>query len=106
MTTYANQKVIKINKDKCTNDFLQINNAEWHEAVKALSSSAFILYLYLASNNDGFRIALSQKAVENATGLSKASYHRAFEELFNAGYLILEEGNLYSFTTVPDEDSI
>ena len=106
METYANQKVIKINKEKCTSDFLQINNAEWHEAVKTLSSSAFILYLYLASNNDGFRVALSQKAVEKATGLPKTSYHRAFDELWHANYLTLEEGNYYSFNTIPDEDSI
>ena len=106
METYANQKVIRINKDKCTSDFLQIDNSEWHEAVKTLSASAFILYLYLASNNDGFRLALSQRAVQNAPGLSKASYHRAFEELWSAGYLTLEEGNCYSFSTIPNEDSI
>ena len=106
METYANQKVIKINKDKCTNDFLQIANDEWHEAARTLSSSAFMLYLYLASNNDGFRIALSQKAVQKATGLPKTSYHRAFDELWHANYLTLEEGNTYLFSTIPNEDSI
>lgn len=106
MTTYANQKVIKINKEKCTSDFLQIDNREWQAAARLLSSSAFILYLYLASNNDGFRIALSEKAVETATGLSKASYHRAFKELWSTGFLTLEGGNVYSFSTTPDEDGI
>lgn len=100
MTTYANQKIVNIQKDKCETNFLQISNDDWQEAVRKLSSSAFILYLYLASNNDGFKIALSQKSVQNATGLSKASYHRSVSELYDAGYLRQEIDGEYTFTTV------
>lgn len=100
MTTYANQKVVNIRKYKCDANFLQISNDDWQEAARKLSSSALILYLYLASNNDGFKIALSQKAVQVATGLSKASYHRGVMELLDSGYLTIDDNGEYTFTTV------
>jgi hypothetical protein len=100
MTTYANQRIVKIKKDQCKDNFLQINNDDWHDAIRQLSSSAFALYLYLASNNDGFILALSQKAVQAATGLSKASYHRGVAELFDNGYLTVNSSDECIFTTV------
>ena len=66
MTTYPNQKVIHINKNKYTANFLQVGIDEWQTAFKKLTPSAFAVYLYLASNADGFDLALSQKAIENA----------------------------------------
>lgn len=104
MITYANQKVININKKKYTNDFLQIGNDEWMAAAQDLTRNTFILYLYLASNNDNFNLALSQKAVQNAVGMSKSSYHRAIDELLEKGYMCCEHGNIYSFVTVPNPD--
>ena len=103
MTTYANQKVIKINKEKYTSDFLQVGNDEWQDAYRTLKPATFALYLYLASNGDGFRLALSAEAVKNAIGLSKATYHRAVDELIAKGYLNLTKGNIYDFTTTPQE---
>ena len=99
MTTYANQNIVTISKDKCVNDFLQIRNDDWQDAAKTLTPSGFILYIYLASNNDGFMLALSQKAVEDATGLSKASYHRAFDDLCKNGYLSCDKEHKYTFST-------
>lgn len=99
MTTYANQMVVNIKKDKCEANFLQISNDDWQEAVRKLSSSAFILYLYLASNTDGFKMALSQKAVQQETGLSKASYHRGVKELRDNDYLVQRNNKEYVFST-------
>ena len=81
MKTYPNQKVIHIQKRTYEDNFLQVGNDEWQRAARELSGSAFKLYLYLAGNKDGFELALSQKAVEDTTGLSKNTYHRAVEEL-------------------------
>lgn len=64
MTTYPNQKIIHIQKKKVVKDFLQIGNSEWKKAYKDLKASTFGLYLYLASNADGYDLALSQKAIE------------------------------------------
>lgn len=98
MRTYPNQKVIHIQKKKYEDNFLQVGNDEWQEAARVLSGSAFKLYLYMAGNKDGFDMALSQKAVEDAIGLSKNTYHRAVEELQEKGYMTRKQGNIYAFT--------
>lgn len=105
MRTYPNQKVIHIQKQKYVDNFLQVGNDEWQRAARELSGSAFKLYLYLCGNKDGYDLALSQKAVEDATGLSKNTYHRAVEELESNGYLSCVKGNVYAFSTTPTEVS-
>ena len=97
MSTVPNQKVVIIQKNSYKSDFLQIGIAEWQEASRVLSPAAFKLYLYLASNASGFKLALSQVAVENAVGISKSSYHRAVKELEEKRYLQLDRGNTYFF---------
>lgn len=101
MKTYPNQKVIHIQKRTYEDNFLQVGNDEWQRAARELSGSAFKLYLYLAGNKDGFELALSQKAVEDTTGLSKNTYHRAVEELETKGYLSSTKGNVYVFSPSP-----
>lgn len=105
MTTHPNQKIIKIYKPKPIHGFLQVNKEDWQEAYKTLGQSAFGLYLYLANNNDDFRIALSPIAVKNAIGISESTYRRAIDELIKWAYLTLEKNNTYVFTTAPNEDS-
>ena len=100
MTTYANQRVVNIQKNKCETNFLQISNDDWKVAARNLSSSALLLYFYLASNNDGFKLAVSQKAIQKETGLSKASYHRGIRELLDNRYLVETDNGEYLFTTV------
>lgn len=105
MTTHPNQKIIKIEKPKVGAGFLQISKEDWQEAFQTLGQSAFGLYLYLANNNDGFRIALSPVAVKKAIGISESTYRRAIQELIESAYLTLEKNNSYVFTTVPNENS-
>lgn len=105
MTTHPNQKVIKTIKSKVENGFLQVNKEDWQEAFKTLGQSAFGLYLYLANNNDYFRLALSPVAVRKAIGISESTYRRAINELIENAYLTQEKNNTYVFTTVPNEDS-
>lgn len=105
MITYPNQKVIHIQKQKYVDNFLQVGNDEWQRAARELTGSTFKLYLYLAGNRDGYDLALSQKAVEDATGISKNTYHRAVEELESKGYLSFVNGNAYVFSTTPTEVS-
>ena len=101
MKIYPNQKVIHIQKRTYEDNFLQVGNDEWQRAARELSGSAFKLYLYLAGNKDGFELALSQKAVEDTTGLSKNTFHRAVEELEAKGYLSSTKGNVYVFSPSP-----
>lgn len=111
MITYANQKIVHVNKSELKGNYLSVGNAEWKKAYKMLNASAFALYLYLASNKDGFDLALSQKAVENDLGFKKATYHRAVGELEEKGYLKLKQGNIFDFypyttMSLTDETSI
>ena len=101
MTTYPNQKVIHINKNKYTANFLQVGIDEWQTAFKTFTPSAFAVYLYLASNADGFDLALSQKAIENALGIKKTAYHSAIEALKKEGYIEVLQGNIEVFHTAP-----
>lgn len=102
MITYPNQRVVTIFKEKCNNDFLQVNNDEWQTAAQTLKTySAFKLYLYFASNKNGYSVALSPVAIEEAIGISENTYRAAFKELVDCGYLGKVNGkkNQYTFHT-------
>ena len=102
MTIYPNQRVVTIFKENCDNDFLQVKNSEWQAAVGILKTySAFKLYLYFASNKNGYTIALSPTAINEAIGVCENTYRSAFKELLDAGYLRQVEGrkNMYTFHT-------
>lgn len=102
MITYPNQRVVTVFKPDCSKDFLQINNQEWQVAASTLKTySAFKLYLYFASNMNGYSVALSPIAIEEAIGISENTYRAAFKELLEYGYLHKVEGkkNQYFFYT-------
>lgn len=101
MITYPNQKVIHINKKRYGANFLQVGIDEWQAAFKDLKPSTFALYLYLASNADGFDLAISQKAVEEAIGIKKTAYHSGLAELREKGYITTIQGNIEAFNTAP-----
>jgi hypothetical protein len=103
MTTYANQKIIEIKKAECSKDFLQVSNNDWMEAARILNGNAFKIYLYLASNKNGYSLALSPKAIGIALDVPKKSYSRAIEELEENGYITYKQDNVYIFTTYPNK---
>jgi len=60
-----------------------------------------MLYLYLASNADGYNLALSPAAVRQAIGMARSTYHDQFVRLVDKGYLVPNSGNGYDFFEVP-----
>ncbi len=60
-----------------------------------------MLYLYLASNADGYNIALSPVAVRQAIGMARSTYHDQFHRLVDKGYLVPSKGNTFEFYEVP-----
>lgn len=76
-----NQRIVQIEKPKYEKNFLQIGENEWIEAFTRLKPSAFGIYLYLANNANGYKLELSQKAVENKLGIKKSTYHEAIAQL-------------------------
>lgn len=98
MLIYPNQKVIKILKEECGSDFLQINNMNWQIACSYLTYTAFKLYLYLASNQNGYLLALSYEAVNELMPMNRKSYDKAVKELKDCGYLRQIKGSAWEFS--------
>lgn len=101
ITTYPNQRIIKIHRERVNTDFLGIKNENWQAAARDLRPFALVLYLYLASNKDNFSLALSPAAVQSAVGLARSTYNDQFNVLVNKGYLVSRGGNTYDFYEVP-----
>lgn len=106
--TAPHQKIVRINKAECSNKdiYAKINKSAMYEAIRNLNgrkASAFIIWCYLASNQDGFELALSNIAVLNAVGVKKDAYDTAIEILIEDGYLVKQKGNLYNFYEIPKD---
>lgn len=83
-----NQKVITIHKN-LTPPFLQVSKADLYNAMRTLTHSGLVLYLYLIGNQDGYRLELSKaEIVDKLQLLSRASYYRAVEDLEANGYIV------------------
>jgi hypothetical protein len=96
-----NQKIIRIEKDTYQSRFLQIGDEQWKKAFQTMKPTVFGMYLYLASNKDGYLLELSAAAVEREIGIKKTAYHTALKDLEEKGYLKKEQGNTYAFSPSP-----
>lgn len=103
MYTAPNQKIVKIHKHPYSYNYLTIGIDEWQEAFKSLKRITFGVYLYLASNADGYELALSRQDVMNNLDISKNAYIRAIKELEEKGYLVQKEALIWYFYTTPRE---
>ena len=101
--SFPNQKTIIIHQSNQI-PFLKIGIEELMDAYKTIKTpSSFILFLYLASNKDGYNLELSKEAFLNATELSKSSYHRAVDHLTKLGYIYEDNCGRLNFATRPKE---
>ena len=104
--TAPHQKIVRINKAECSSKeiYAKINKKAMYEAAKKLNgrkASAFIIWCYLASNQDGFELALSNTAVLDAVGVKTDAYDTAINILIEDGYLVNQKGNIYNFYEIP-----
>ncbi len=100
-TTYPNQRTVIINRERAERDFLGIKNENWNRAARELGAHALLLYLYLASNADGFSLALSPAAVRNAVGMAPSTYRDQFQKLIDYNYIVPVGGNKFNFYECP-----
>lgn len=104
MDTYENQNIVVIHREMPKSDFLQIKNQNWQNMIKETHDYfAFVLYLYFASNANGYVLALSPKAIENATGLARSTYYKKLKLLIDKGYVEVRGKNELHFYEVPQE---
>ena len=99
MKTYPNQKIITINKAKTDrqNTYATINKECLMKAVTELTHNELKIYLYLASNQNGYQLALSSADVAEKTNASKRKIQEAINSLIEKGYLAETGTNSYDF---------
>lgn len=103
MASVPNQKEITIHRNKYKDNFLQIGIDEWQNVAKleGNSKSVLIIYLYLASNKDGYSIFFSPQDMVNLFGQSVRTWERALDVLIKNNYVIWMGGNHYQFYLTP-----
>lgn len=106
-----NQKEVVINKEKCNKEnlYATINLAAMDKAAQDLDAGAFKLWMYFAKNQNGYKFALSSKAVERDFGIKIKQYNNAIKELTDKGYLVHIQGDSYEFhelTVITKEDNV
>ena len=85
--TVPNQRVVAIHRERASTDFLGIKNEHWQAAARDLGAHALMLYLYLASNRDGYTLALSPAAIRRAVGMAASTYRDQFLKLVDNIYI-------------------
>ena len=99
--TFPNQRTICVHRERAESDFLGIKNENWKAAARNLSAHAFKLYIYLASNKDNYKLALSPAAVRQEIGMARSTYHDQFHVLVDKGYLVPAHGSTFDSYEVP-----
>ena len=100
--TVPNQRIVSIHRERATADFLGIKNSNWQYAARDLGAFALLLYLYFASNANGFTLALSPAAIRQTIGMSSSTYRDQFMKLIDKGYLVQRgDSNIYDFYETP-----
>lgn len=103
--TVANQRIVKIHRERAASDFLGIKNENWQYAARDLGAHALLLYLYLAANADGYTLALSPTAIRQAVGMPPQTYRDQFLKLIDKKYLVQTGGNVYEFYEKPQHEA-
>ena len=70
-------------------------------AARDLGAHALMLYLYFASNANGYTLALSPAAIRQAIGMPRSTYQDQILKLIDKGYLIETGANSFDFYEVP-----
>ena len=100
--TVPNQRLIAIHRERAASDFLGIKNSHWQAAARDLGAHALLLYLYFASNANGFVLALSPAAIRQAVGMPQSTFRDQFVKLIDRGYLVQRgDSNTYDFYETP-----
>ena len=102
-----NQRNITINRKDALSSgrqYLAINCDTLAEASRNISGEvAFKLYLYLASNKNGYELSFSPQHFSNIYGCSIDASRRAFVKLVEANYIINKGNNSFEFFETPQE---
>lgn len=95
MKTYPNQKIVEIIKEPTNknNTYACINIRAMKKAFKELSYSARCMWIYLASNQNGYKLALSRADCIENWNIKSSTYDSVIKELIDKEYLYQEKQN-------------
>lgn len=89
---YRCQKAVQVRKERPKQDEYDVNfsanKRDVFDAMRVLSPTAFSLYLYCISNQEGYTFGLSKQDVMAATDMKERSYITAVHTLIDLGYLV------------------
>lgn len=106
MAHYANQKTIIIHRSNPIGEkkqYLAIDCQALSTAARTLTPSGLKLFLYLASNQDGYQKDFSPKDFSNIYGVSVDAARKARLDLQANGYLVENENGKLEFYEQPRE---
>ena len=105
--TNPNQRNITINRKDALSSgrqYLAINCDTLAEASRNISGEVpFKLYLYLASNKNGYEFSFSPQHFSNIYGCSIDASRKAFVKLMESNYIINKGNNSFEFFETPQE---
>ena len=87
---YKNQDFIRVMKDDKDSGrgYLSIDNATLFQAKRTLSNEAFAVYLYLASNANGFPMGWSPKDACKVLGMNIKTARKGYLQLKETRYIV------------------
>lgn len=105
--TNPNQRNVIINRKDALSSgrqYLAINCDTLAEASRNISGEVpFKLYLYLASNKNGYEFSFSPQHFSNIYGCSIDASRKAFVKLMESNYIINKGNNSFEFFETPQE---
>ena len=104
--TVPNQRTVIVHRDppsKNEGNFIQIKKSNLYNAYRELNATCLVVYLYLAGNQEGYELALSPRAINQATGMSESTIRDQINKLINHRYLVPrhEGSSIYDFYETP-----
>lgn len=99
MATYPNQKTVIVQKTPTEAEqvYCKFDKEGLFRAVQELTHNELKVYLYLASNKDGYRAGLSTADIAERTNANQRRVQSAVNGLIEKGYLIQLQNNEYLF---------
>ena len=108
MDTSENQKIVIVNKDKTDkkHPYTPINIEVLKNALNTLKCNEFIVWMYIAKNQNQFTFALSSKETCRICNICRSTYVNAIHALLDKGYLVpkVDEKNVYIFYEAGSND--
>ena len=105
MITSPNQRIIKINRKKVNykdskRPYMIAYTDLVEQASQDLNGSEFKVYIYMISNQDGFKFGCSPQDISNRYGLNIDTVKKAINKLIEKGYIVKTNGT-YEFYEKP-----